>query len=192
VQRQTKNILGLLLRAHDLYKVVQRLKDTGVLISRSDEGFALFLEDALGAFGGRIDQSDDLETRTKFTIRLAISDELERRIWERLTVQSGRSGSKVPHRILERDEQRGLGHGRRRTKHDVPCADEDDGEVVAAEGGDLVHADEEGWVNAGTTGARGVHCASPGWTTRGVVLAASSAGRHYWDGGGLGARECGV
>jgi len=52
-----------------LTKSSQSLIDPGVLISGSDEGFALFLEDTLGALGGRVDQSDDLETGAKFMFK---------------------------------------------------------------------------------------------------------------------------
>jgi len=64
--------------------------------------------------------------------------------------------------------------------------DEDDGEVVAAQRGDLVHPDEECGVDAGPSGAWSIHCPSTRRTARRVVFARSPAAGH--DGGGTGKR----
>ena len=61
--------LRLLLGSHSGLEVLDRLEGLGVLVGRLDERSLLAIQDALGTRNRRVNQSHDLETRTKLVLK---------------------------------------------------------------------------------------------------------------------------
>lgn len=122
---------GTLARSHVFDKFFKVLIDTSVLIRRDDEGIALLLQDGRCPINCRINQGHNFETTAKFAGRENGCSCVDQ-IWARESLLFEAEGM-VPGAFIgsyTAESAWTWAAGKKLTKHDIPCANKDDVEVI--------------------------------------------------------------